>query len=454
MSLLTRAPSHEDEEYLAHLAYHDSLTDLPNRVRLAERLRVSLPRAFDDATSVVLLSIDLDGFKAVNEGVGHEAGDELLCQVARRLDAIRRPTDLLVRSGSDEFALLAELDSDVDATTLVSAIGERIMSALEQPFTLATAELCISATVGAAIYPIDALDARALQRHADAAMYEAKQSGTGFALYRPGATKPVARTSTASALRRGLQNGELFLHYQPIYRLPGRELIGLEALARWRRDDGEMVGPDEFIPIAEKTGLIHELGDWVLETLCAQAVEWDALGLRPHFGINVSPRQLERPEFAADFAAIVARFGLSPGRLIVELTESAWSVEASRTLGPLEALAKAGFGLALDDFGAGYSSLSRLHGLPVDVIKIDRSFLVNLPGEPRAGAIVEAILALGTACGCEVVCEGVETEAQLDFLAARGCLLAQGFGLARPAPSVAITEVLLAGVAPDRRVAS
>jgi EAL domain-containing protein (putative c-di-GMP-specific phosphodiesterase class I) len=259
--------------------------------------------------------------------------------------------------------------------------------------------------------------------------------------------------SMAAALRQALANRELSLHSQPIYRLPSRELIGLEALARWRRDDGEMVGPDEFIPIAETTGLIHALGDWVLETLCAQAAEWEALGLRPHFGINVSPRQLERPGFVSDFAAVVARTGLSPRRLIVELTESAWTVEASRTLGALEALTHGGFSLALDDFGAGYSSLSRLHSLPVKVIKIDRSFLMDLPADPQACAIVEAILALATACGCDVVCEGVETQAQLDFLSTRGCRLAQGFGLGRPAPAEATTELLLAELAPDRRAA-
>jgi diguanylate cyclase (GGDEF)-like protein len=451
MSLVTRAPSHEDEEYLAHLVYQDSLTDLPNRVRLAERLSVSLPRALEDGASVVLVCIDLDGFRAVNDALGHDAGDELLCQVARRLDSIRRPCDLLVRHGGDEFMLLAELDPGVDANGVTSSLAERTIQVLETPFTLATGELRIAASLGAAIYPSDAPDAAALQRHADSALDEAKRSGCGFALYRPGATKPVERVSMAAALRRALRNGELFLHYQPIYRLPSRTLIGLEALTRWRRDDGEIVGPDEFIPVAEQTGVIHALGDWVLETLCRQAVEWQELGLRPHFGINVSPRQLERPGFVADFASIVARSGLSPRRLLVELTESAWSVEASRTLGPLESLTAAGFGLALDDFGAGSSSLSRLRTLPAKVIKIDRSFLVDLPGDPQAAAIIEAILALALACGCDVVCEGVETDAQLEFLVARGCRLAQGFGLARPQPPEAITKLLIADLAPDRR---
>lgn len=452
MALLTRAPSREDEDYLAHLAYHDPLTDLPNRVRLAERLCQALPRAVDGA-SVALLSIDLDAFKTVNDSLGRDAGDDLLCQVARRLDSIRRTNDMLVRQGGDEFTLLAELEAGLDATAVAVAMAQRIRSVLEESFTLADAELRITASVGAAIYPEDALDARALLRNADSAMHEAKEDESGFALYRPGAANPMARMSIAAALRRGLRNEEFFLHYQPIYRLADRELIGLEALVRWRRD-GQILPPDTFIPAAEKTGVIHALGDWVLETLCRQAVRWEALGLRPNFGVNVSPRQLERPRFASDFASIVTRAGLNPGRLIVELTESSWTVEASRTKGALEALTGAGFSLAIDDFGAGYSSLSRLRTLPVSVIKIDRSFLVDLPGDPQATAIVEAILALATACRCDVVCEGVETEAQLEFLRAGGCLLAQGFGLGRPQPAEAITALLIAELAADRRVAA
>jgi diguanylate cyclase (GGDEF)-like protein len=452
MALLTSASSHEDEDYLAHLAHHDPVTDLPNRTRLAERLREALPRAVDGA-SVALLSIDLDGFKTVNDSLGRDAGDELLRQVARRLDSVRRTSDMLVRQGGDEFTLLAELEAGLDATAVGVAMAERIRSVLEESFTLADAELRLTASVGAAIYPEDALDARALLRNADAAMYAAKD-GSGFALYRPGADKPMGRMSMAAALRRGLRNEEFLLHYQPIYRLADRELIGLEALVRWRRENGTILAPDTFIPAAERTGVIHALGDWVLETLCRQAVQWEALGLRPNFGINVSPRQLERPRFAFDFASIVARSGLDPRRLIVELTESAWTVEASRTQGALKALTDAGFSLAIDDFGAGYSSLSRLRALPVSVIKIDRSFLVGLPGDPQATAIVEAILALATACGCDVVCEGVETDAQLEFLRAGGCLLAQGFGLGRPQPAEAITDVLMAQLAADRRVAA
>lgn len=452
MALLTGAPTRNHEDYLAHLAYHDPLTDLPNRVRLAERLGEALTRAVDGA-SVALLSIDLDAFRTINDSLGRDAGDELLRQVARRLDSVRRTNDMLVRQGGDEFTLMAELDAGLDPTAVTVAMAERISSVLEEPFTLADAELRLTASVGAAIYPEDALEASALLRNADSAMYQAKEDGGGFALYRPGADKPMARMSMAAALRRGLRNEEFFLHYQPIYRLADRKLIGLEALVRWRRADAKIMPPDTFIPAAEKTGVIHALGDWVLETLCRQAVQWQALGLHPNFCINVSPRQLERPRFASHFASIVARSCLDPRHLIVELTESAWTVEASRTQAALKALTDAGFSLAIDDFGAGYSSLSRLRNLPVSVIKVDRSFLVDLPGDPQATAIVEAILALATACGCDVVCEGVETEAQLEFLRAGGCLQGQGFGLGRPQPAEAITEVLIAQLAADRRLA-
>lgn len=452
MALLTSDRPQEDEADLAHLAYHDPLTGLPNRIRLAERLQAALSRPLDSG-QVVLLSIDLDGFKLVNDGLGHDAGDELLRQIAVRLDSVRRPTDMLARQGGDEFVLLAELDCEADAAAMLMSTAERIIDVLEEPFTLADAELRIAASVGAAIYPEHAADGDALHRHADAAMYEAKEIGGAFAIYRPGSAKPLAHMSMAAALRRGLEAGDLFLHYQPIYRLPGRDLIGLEALARWRDGDRGLIAPDEFIPVAEKTGVIHALGDWVLETLCHQARAWDALGLAPNFGINVSPRQLNRPGFVPEFASIVSRSGLDPRRLVIELTESGWTSGPSRTLGALDALTEAGFSLALDDFGAGYSSLSRLRSLPVSVIKIDRSFLVDLPGDPQAAAIVEAILALAHACGCDVVTEGVETEAQLDFLCARRCKLAQGFHLGRPQPAEAITELLIAELAPDRRVA-
>ena len=451
---MTVAPPKDDAgraaARLAHLAYHDPLTGLPNRAGLAERLQTALATA-DGGGRLALLSIDLDGFKLVNDGLGHAAGDELLCQVARRLEAVRRPTDLVARHGGDEFVMLAELEAGADAAAAAAAIGRRIGERMEAPFTVADAEFRVGASVGGAIYPDDAGDAETLHRHADWAMYQAKESGGGFSAFRDGQADPLGRMSMAAALRRGLLDGALHLEYQPIYSLPSRALVGVEALSRWNDPTRGRVTPDVFIPVAEKTGVINALGDWVLQQVCRDALAWEALGLSPNFGINVSPRQLQRPGFAADFAATVADHGLDPRRFILELTESAWSLEASRTMPVLQELTDAGFALALDDFGAGYSSLSRLRRLPVKVIKIDRSFMPDLPEDPQAVAIVEAILALANACHCDVVCEGVETEAQIEFLSEREVRLVQGFGLARPKPMAAVTALLARQLVADRR---
>ncbi|HET9125185.1 MAG TPA: EAL domain-containing protein [Solirubrobacteraceae bacterium] len=435
---------------LAHLAYHDPLTGLPNRTQLAERLRDALRRTAAGGGPVVLFSIDLDDFKLVNDGLGHAAGDELLRQLAARLSTVRRPGDVLARQGGDEFILLVEL-AEGDAATAAAGIGRRITEVLEAPFTLGEAELRIGASVGAALHPGDADDAETLHRHADWAMYRAKENGGGYAAYRPGAADPLERLSMAAALRRGLSEQAFSVHYQPVYRLADRGMMGVEALVRWNDPVRGPVSPAEFIPVAEKTGVIHAVGDWVLAEVCRQAVAWQAEGLRPNIGINVSPRQLQRPAFAEEFSSSVLGAGLDPSQIVVELTETAWMVDAARTLRALDRLAETGFVVALDDFGAGYSSLARLRRLPVGIIKIDRAFLVDLPGDPQAVAIVEAILALAGACGCDVVCEGVETEPQIAFLIERGCRLAQGFGLARPEPAAAVTQRLRAELVDARR---
>lgn len=440
----------DPETRLAHLAYHDALTGLPNRACLTEGLEEALRRAGDDGV-VVLLSIDLDDFKLVNDGLGHPAGDELLRQLARRLDGVRRPGDLLARQGGDEFLLVVELAAVSDAEAIAARLGQRIAEVLEPPFAVADAELRIGASIGAALYPRDAADAEMLHRHADAALYQAKETGGGFVCYRPGAGDPLERLSMGAALRRGLHEDQLTMHYQPIFRLPGEEMIGVEALVRWRGADGGFISPAEFIPVAEKTGVIHALGEWVLRDVCRQVQAWEQQGLMPHIGINVSPRQLQRPGFPAEVAAIVAEWEVDPGRIVLELTETAWMADAPRVTHGLQRLTAAGFILALDDFGAGYSSLARLRRLPVSVIKIDRQFMGDLPADPQAAAIVEAILALATACECDVVCEGVETEPQLTFLATRGCRLVQGFGLARPGPVDTITELMRARLAEGRR---
>ena len=447
---LAAASPAEGDGRLARSAGLDALTGLPDRLAVAERLREAMDRARGGA-GLVLLSIDLDDFKLVNDGLGHAAGDEVLRQLAERLDNVRRPCDVVARQGGDEFMMLVELESGADVGAAAASLGRRIADVLETPFRIGGAEFRIGASVGAAVYPGPAPDAETLHRHADSAMYEAKASGGGFAAFRAERPDPLARLATAAALRRGLVEGSMTVEYQPIYRLPSREIVGLEALSRWWDPARGPISPAEFIPVAERTGVINALGDWALEQLCSDAQAWDAQGLHPNFGFNVSPRQLQRPGFAADFARTVQRHGVDPSRIVVELTETGWTLELARTLPILDELTEAGFVLALDDFGAGYSSLSTLRTLPVKIIKIDRAFMTGLPDDPQTVAIIDAILALANACNCDVVVEGVETEAQLDFLTQRSVRLVQGFVLARPQPRQAITEMLQAQLVPTRR---
>jgi EAL domain-containing protein (putative c-di-GMP-specific phosphodiesterase class I) len=253
-------------------------------------------------------------------------------------------------------------------------------------------------------------------------------------------------------LRQALERGEMELHYQPIYRLSDMRAMGVEALIRWRKPDGELIAPGRFLPAAEQTGVIDDVGDFVLSELCRQAVRWRERGLLPNLGINISPRQLRRLGFARRFSDEVHRHGLDPAQFVVELTETVWTLEGDRMWPVLEELRAFGFSLAIDDFGAGYSSLARLLNLPVDVIKIDRAFLSPIPGDLQAAAIITAILRLAEACDCDVVAEGVETDAQLEFLIARECSLAQGYHLGRPLLEAALTPRLVAGLADDRRV--
>jgi diguanylate cyclase (GGDEF)-like protein len=452
------ARSRAAQRTLRELAFRDPLTGLGNRALMEEHLAAALARARRASSAVALMCLDVNDFKLVNDSLGHAAGDELLCDVARRLDGAIRAVDLLARNGGDEFLIMIP-DVHADASVPIEAtldtatrVFERITAAMASPFTVANAVFHIEVSAGISIYPRDAGDADALHRHADAAMYAAKSAGAGMLIFDAAHTHdPLESLSKSATLRQALAEGELELHYQPIFRTADARIMGVEALVRWRKPDGELVLPAAFLPVAEQTGLIEELGDFVLSALCAQAVRWRAAGLRPHLGLNVSPRQLRRPGLASHFRAEVARHGLHPSQFVLELTESAWTLEADR-MGPvLEQLRAFGFILALDDFGAGYSTLSRLLRLPVDVIKIDRSFLASIPTDAQAAAIVTAILQLAEACRCDVVAEGVETDDQLRFLIARGCSLAQGYRLSRPVPADAATDLLEAKLAESRR---
>jgi diguanylate cyclase (GGDEF)-like protein/PAS domain S-box-containing protein len=420
------------QEQIAFLAYHDSLTKLPNRALLDEHLALALARARRVGSSIALLYVDLDDFKAVNDSLGHSAGDELLRRIAVRLRGVVRSTDLLARQGGDEFLILLT-DLDRDPRLSAEAVAKQVEAALLEPFSIADAEFEIGSSIGISIYPHDAKDADTLMRHADAAMYEVKQAGRGgIASYGGDSRHTLARLSLTSKLRRALQRDDFVVHYQPIVVPSTGELAALEALVRWQDAERGIVGPNEFIPLAEDAGLIEAIGGWVLHAVCAQVRAWTDAGYDPHVHVNVSPRQMRRPDFPSTVREALDAHHLSPSALTLEITESAAMLDAERANPVVRALHDAGLRLAIDDFGSGHSSLARLRDVPVDVLKIDQSFLRGVPDDLQAAAMTTAIVELGVALGMLTIAEGVTTDAQRRFLVEHGCSLAQGFHFSKP----------------------
>lgn len=427
---------------VAYLAYHDSLTGLPNRTLLAEHLELALARARRNGTSIALLYVDLDDFKLVNDSLGHQAGDEVLTRVAARLRESLRGSDLLARQGGDEFLVLVT-DIAADAQSHAERIARLIARVLEPPLVVSGAEFHVTASVGISCYPRDADDAEALLTHADAAMYEVKSAGRrGHAVYSGDSREPLARLSLTTRLRRALTRDEFTLCYQPIVALADRSVVGLEALIRWEDGGRGTVMPAEFIPVAEETGLIESLGQWVLERACSQLQAWSDEGLHAEVAVNVSMRQLRRPDFGARLRRLLEAKGVSPAALTLEVTESTAMGEPQRIEPVLRELARAGVSLAIDDFGSGHSSLDRLRALPVEMLKIDRSFLRGVPEDPQAAAMVVAMIRLAEALGMTTIAEGVETAEQLSFLSAHGCPRAQGFHLGRPVAPESVAALL------------
>ncbi|MBS1869455.1 MAG: EAL domain-containing protein [Actinobacteria bacterium] len=438
------------QEQIAFLAYHDPLTKLPNRALLDEHLALGLARARRSGHAVALLYVDLDDFKAVNDSLGHAAGDELLRRIAVRLRGVVRSTDLLARQGGDEFLILLT-DLETDPRMAAEAVAKQVEQALLEPFSIADAEFEIGSSIGISIYPHDANDADQLMRHADAAMYEVKQAGRGgIASYGGDSRHTLARLSLTSKLRRALQRDDFVVHYQPIVVPATGDLVAFEALVRWQDAERGIVGPNEFIPLAEDAGLIEAIGGWVLHAVCAQLREWSADGLDTHVHVNVSPRQLRRPDFPTTVRESLDAEGVAPGCLTLEITESAAMLDAERANPVVRALHELGVRLAIDDFGSGHSSLARLRDVPVEVLKIDQSFLRGVPDDAQAAAMTRAIIELGAALGMLTVAEGVTSEAQRLFLVQHGCALAQGFHFARPLEAEAATERLRALAAARR----
>ena len=440
---------HRSERRLEHLAYHDPLTGLPNRHAVEEQLGRDLARAARGGETVATLFIDLDHFKLVNDSLGHAAGDQVLVQVAERIRGVTRAGDLLARLGGDEFMLLCP-DTGARAAQAVAA---KVLAALDTSLVVEGSEFQLGASIGIALGPEHGATAADLLKHADAAMYQTKRAGRdAFTLYSPGAQDVRGKLTLTARLRRALTEEEFVLHYQPVHDLRTGRIRGVEALLRWDDPATGIVAPDAFIAHAEETGLIARIGAWVVEAVCRQGAEWAAMGLAPRMAFNASPREFRDDRYVDRVAGALRRHGLAPERLLIEVRESAMH-EYDRTQEVIERLHRLGVKLALDDFGTEHSSLSRLRELPVQVLKVDRSFLRDVPGDGPAEAIVRAIATLGSGLGMDVVAEGIETADQLAFATAAGCDAGQGYYFARPLPAGEVTPLLTSNLARTRRAA-
>ncbi|VVN44941.1 hypothetical protein PS664_05742 [Pseudomonas fluorescens] len=425
----------DSEHELAHLAHHDPLTDLPNRLLFTDRAEQALASAQLHKRGCALLLLDLDHFKIINDSLGHNVGDQLLKLVGERLKTLFGPGVTLARLGGDEFAVLAENCSKV---VQAAALAQRMLDVMKQPFTFDGNQLFISASIGISLFPNDALSAEQLLRNADSALFKAKSVGReGYALYTEELTAHAQnRVEIASELRRALDQQELRVYYQPVHDLHSSRLIGVEALVRWQHPERGLVPPGEFIPIAERTGLIADIDAWVMEQACRQMCQWLADGVALSFiAINVSSRLFARRELYEQVAQVLHDTGLDPAFLELEVTESAVMDDPEVALEQLHRLRELGLRLAIDDFGTGYSSLLRLKRLPVQKLKIDQGFVAGLPWDDDDAAIVRVVIALAKSMGMQVHAEGIEQVEQARFLVEQGCDLGQGYWFGRPMPA-------------------
>jgi diguanylate cyclase (GGDEF)-like protein len=387
----------------------------------------------------------------VNDSLGHHAGDELLKQLANRLRGCTRETDLVARQGGDEFLLLlADLERGIgpvagtDAGLLVAeSVATRVHQALHEPFDLGGVEFFTSASLGVSLFPQDATDAISLLKNADTAMYQSKKAEPGgYIVYASGSDEAIERLSLTTRLRRAVEQKHWVLHWQPIVELQGGTVTGLEALIRWSEPNGGIVPPGEFIPIAEELGLIEAIGDWVIDELAHQRKVWEAQGIDVRLGFNLSPRQLWSGRLPEKLMAKLTAADVDPRDIVVEITESTAMADPDRTQRVLADLHAWGLSLAIDDFGTGYSSLARLKHLPVDILKIDRSFIHAVDRDDGSGRMVEAMIQLAHGLGMVPLAEGIETEGELAFLQAAGCTRGQGFLFSRPVPADQIPALL------------
>jgi diguanylate cyclase (GGDEF)-like protein len=433
------------DEHLYRQAHYDLLTGLPNRLLFRDRLTQELTSSIETRTRGALLYIDLDHFKKVNDSVGHAAGDQLLTIIAQRLRACVKEGDTVARLAGDEFTVILRNVVDPESASLVA---ERIIDSVKLPVNLASRDHYVQASIGIVLFPDDGHAIEELMRRADGAMYRAKGLGRGRAVFYDRALMANRFETSQSGLYRALRRREFSLFYQPQFSLADGRLVGLEALLRWQTPRDGTRSPGDFIPAAEVSGLIVDIGGWVLDAACAQLAIWREQGIAPgRMAINVSVQQLKYADFSRNVRRILDKYGIPPELIEIEMTESVFADEAAGAA--LRQLAEIGVRLALDDFGTGYSSLNYLRQHPINVVKIDRSFLEDIPANAASATLAETIITMAHALGKEVVAEGVETVEQLQFLRERRCDSAQGYFLAQPMPVSQVHELLQARRAPE-----
>ncbi len=433
------------ERRLKHQAFHDSLSNLPNRALFMDRLEHALARSSRGENYLAVLFLDLDNFKIINDSLGHEVGDLLLIAVSSRLREGLRPGDTLARLGGDEFTVLLE---DIKEVSDSIQVAERITEVLRAPFMVAGHEVFVGTSIGIALNTAGESTPSDLVREADIAMYKAKLGGKArYEIFDPSMhAYALQRLQLQSDLHRAIERGELRVHYQPTVELASEMIKGMEALVRWEHPERGLLAPNEFIALAEETGLIVQIGRWMLEEACKQLREWQEQYPSDNhltMSVNLSAKQLQQPQLIKEVAQVLRATGLDPPSLVLEITESALMVDVSSTTATLQRLKDLGVQLAMDDFGTGYSSLSFLRHFPVALIKIDKSFIREMGRDASEAAIVSGVIDLAHALRLRVVAEGIETPEQLSQLRALGCDLGQGFYFGRPLPSNEVRDVYL-----------
>jgi diguanylate cyclase (GGDEF)-like protein/PAS domain S-box-containing protein len=436
---------------MSYLAQHDGLTDLPNRILFNDRLTQAIALAQRHQQKLALLYLDVDRFKHINDSLGHTVGDHLLQSVAQRLVASVRNSDTVSRQGGDEFVILL---SEVRHAQDAAVAAEKVRVALTAPHYIDQHDLHLTASIGIVIYPDDGMEGKTLLTNADFAMYHAKESGrNNYQFFRPDMNvSAIERQSLEEGLRHAVERKEFVLHYQPQMDLHTRAIIGVEALIRWHHPQRGLVGPAQFIPVAEECGFIVPFGRWVLREACRQGRAWQDAGLPPmRIAVNISAAELRAKDYVAGVRAILLETGLEPGYLELELTETFLMQDSTSTTDVLQALKGMGVHLALDDFGTGYSSLSYLRRFPIDTLKIDQSFVRDLTTDADDASIVSAVISMGKSLHKRVVAEGVETPEQLAFLQEQNCPEGQGYYLSQPLVAGQLTQLLRLSVAETAR---